>query len=118
MFSWYISNNLPKYLGGRRGQSTFGVELNHYKILEPLKGAPDLDHLLHKKRFLVIAATWKRISKITKLSKIFRAKGQSDSQENGGNRTLIHLMRYKPQIFTDEVLQCIFDKYVITYQNI
>ena len=51
MFSWYISNNLPKDLGGRRGQSTFGVELNHYEILEPLKGALDLDHLLHKKDF-------------------------------------------------------------------
>ena len=35
-----------------------------------------------------------------------------------GNMTLIHLMHYKPQIFTDEVLQCVFDKYVITYQNI
>ena len=27
------------------------VELDHYKILEPLKGAPDLDHFLHKKDF-------------------------------------------------------------------
>ena len=33
------------------------VELHHYEILEPLKGAPDLNHFLHKKRFLVIAAT-------------------------------------------------------------
>ena len=32
-------------------------ELDHHKILEPLKGAPDLNHFLHKKRFLVIAAT-------------------------------------------------------------
>ena len=40
------------------------------------------------------------------------------SQENGSNVTLIHLMRYKPHIFTDKVLQCVFDKYVITYQNI
>ena len=32
------------------------VELDHYEILEPLKGAPDLNHFLHKKRFLVIAA--------------------------------------------------------------
>ena len=32
--------------------------------------------------------------------------------------TLIHLMPYKPQIFTDDVLRCVFDKYVITYQNI
>ena len=27
-------------------------------------------------------------------------------------------MFYKLQIFTDEVLQCVIDKYVITYQNI
>ena len=33
------------------------VELDHYKILEPLNGAPDLNHFLHIKRFLVIAAT-------------------------------------------------------------
>ena len=94
------------------------VELDNYKILEPLKGAPNLNHFLHKKRFLVIAATWKRISKITKLTKIFRGKGQSGSQENGGNVTLIHLMRRKPKMFTDEVLQCVFDKYVIACQNI
>ena len=33
------------------------VELDHYKILEPLKGALNLNHFLRKKRFLVIAAT-------------------------------------------------------------
>ena len=27
-------------------------------------------------------------------------------------------MRYKPQIFTNVVLQCLVDKYVITNQNI
>ena len=32
--------------------------------------------------------------------------------------TLIHLLRYKPQFFIDEVLQCLVDKYQITYQNI
>ena len=32
--------------------------------------------------------------------------------------TLIHPKSYKRQIFTDEVLQCLFNKYVITYQNI
>ena len=94
------------------------VELDNYKILEPLKGAPNLNHFLHKKRFLVIAATWKRISKITKLTKIFSVKGQSGSQQNGGNVTLIHLMRRKPKMFTDEVLQCVFDKYVMACQNI
>ena len=35
-----------------------------------------------------------------------------------GNVSLIHLMCYKSQIFTDEALQCVFDKYVIAYQNI
>ena len=33
------------------------VELDHYKILQPLKGASDFNHYLNKKRFLVIAAT-------------------------------------------------------------
>ena len=35
-----------------------------------------------------------------------------------GNVTLIHPMRYKPQFLVDEVLQCLVDKYQITYQNI
>ena len=33
------------------------VELDHYKVLKPLKGGPDLNPFLHKKRFLVITAT-------------------------------------------------------------
>ena len=33
------------------------VELDHYKILERLKGAPDLNLFLHKKRFLEIMGT-------------------------------------------------------------
>ena len=33
------------------------VELDHHKILEPLKGVPDLNHFQHKKIFLVIVAT-------------------------------------------------------------
>ena len=53
-----------------------------------------------------------------KLTKVIRGKGQSDPQENGGNVTLIHPMCQKPQIFTDQVLQCVFDKYIITYRNI
>ena len=51
-----------------------------------------------------------------KLTKIFRGKGQLDPQENGV--ILIHLMSKKPQFFNDEVLQCVFDKYQITYRNI
>ena len=35
-----------------------------------------------------------------------------------GNVTLIHPIRYKPQIFTNEVSQWVFDKFVITCQNI
>ena len=35
-----------------------------------------------------------------------------------GNVPLIHLMSYKPQIFTNVVLQCLVDRDVITYQNI
>ena len=32
--------------------------------------------------------------------------------------TLIHPKRYTPQLSTDEILQCAFDKYQITYQII
>ena len=35
-----------------------------------------------------------------------------------GNVTLIHPMSYKSQSFIDEVLQCLVDKYQITYQII
>ena len=35
-----------------------------------------------------------------------------------GNVTLIHPMSYKPQFLIDEVLQCLVNKYQITYQNI
>ena len=31
-----------------------------------------------------------------------------------GNMALIHPMGYKPQILTDDVLQCVFDKYIIS----
>ena len=59
------------------------VELDHYKVLEPLKRASDFNHFLRKKVFLEIAVTGKRISKIRKLTKSFLGKGQSDPQENG-----------------------------------
>ena len=52
-----------------------------------------------------------------KLAKIFRRERAVRPPGKWGNVTLIHSMRYKPQIFTDEVLQCVFDKYVISYQN-
>ena len=93
------------------------VELDHYKTLEPLKAAPNLDHFLHQKRFLVIVAIRKRISKITKLFKFLGGKG-SQTPRKRSNVTLIHLMSSKPQFFIDEVLQCLVDKYQVTYQNI
>ena len=34
------------------------------------------------------------------------------------NVTLIQPMNYKYETFIDEILQCLVDKYVITYQNI
>ena len=40
------------------------------------------------------------------------------SQGKWSNVALIHRKNYKPQIFIDEVWQCLVDKYVITYQNI
>ena len=35
-----------------------------------------------------------------------------------GNVTLIHPMSFKPKIYANAVLQCLVDKYVITYENI
>ena len=40
------------------------------------------------------------------------------SPDKRDNVPLIHPMSYKPQIFTNVVLQCLVDKDVITYQNI
>ena len=57
------------------------VEMDYYKILEPLKGAPNLT-IFTQKRFLVVGATWKSISKIMKHTKIFWGRGHSDPQEN------------------------------------
>ena len=82
MFSWQ-TYNLPKYFGREGVVRPYLVEYDHYKILEALKGAPDLSHLLYKNFFLVITATWKKISKIIKLTKIIKGKGQSDPQKNG-----------------------------------
>ena len=106
MFSWQISNNLPKYLGGRCDQLHL-VELDYHKILKPLKGEPTLK-LSHtkKKRFLVVATKWKRISKIMKLNKLVRVTVHSDPVKRG-NATLIEPMRYKAHIFTDEFVQCV-----------
>ena len=47
----------------------------------------------------------------------FQGESVVRSPKKRGDVTLIHLMHYKPQIFTDEVLQCVFDKNVITYHN-
>ena len=83
----------------------------------PLKGAPDWNHFLHKKIFLVISATWKIISKITKPTNFLERKG-SQTPRKRCNVTLIYPMSCKSQSFIDEVLQCLIDKYQITYQNI
>ena len=94
------------------------VELHHYKMLEPLKGALNLNHFLHKKKIFSNCDYMKENFKNNKAFQKFQGEFPVDSQGNGDSVTLIHLMRNKPQIFTDEVLQCVFDKYVITYQNI
>ena len=52
-----------------------------------------------------------------KFTKIFRGRAVR-SPGKQGNVTLIHPMCYKPQTFTDAVLQCLVEKYVITYQII
>ena len=53
-----------------------------------------------------------------KLTKIFKGETGVRSPRKRGNVILIHPMRYKSQIVKYVVLQCLLDKYVITYQNI
>ena len=53
-----------------------------------------------------------------KLTKIFLGERAGRPPGKRGNVTLIYPMRYKPQVFIDEVLQRLVDKYQITYQNI
>ena len=42
----------------------------------------------------------------------------SDDESERGNVTSIRLISYEPQIFADEILHCLVDKYQMTYQNI
>ena len=78
-----------------------------------------LYHFLHKKIFLIVTATQKKISKTMKLTNVYyqylKTVGFSGKQ---GNVTLIHPMSFKPKIYANAVLQCLVDKYVITYENI
>ena len=53
-----------------------------------------------------------------KLTKVFREKKAVRSPGKWGNVTLIQPMRFKSQFCIDEVLQCLVDKYLITYKNI
>ena len=75
-------------------------------------------HQLHASYFQLMMPTTKLIKKIWNLPKFFLGKGQADPQEKRGNVILIYPMKYKPQVFIDEVLQRLVDKYQITYQNI
>ena len=50
--------------------------------------------------------------------KLIKGERAVRSPRKWGNVTLIHHMRYRPQIFTDEVIQYVFDKDIITYQDI
>ena len=94
------------------------VELDHYKVLEPLKGAPDFNHFLRKKVFLEIAVTKKENFKNKKTYQKFFGERAVRPPGKRGHVPLIHSMSYKPQIFTNVVLQCLVDRDVITYQNI
>ena len=53
-----------------------------------------------------------------KNNETFFGKRAVRSPGKRGNVILIHLMSNKPLISTNVVLQCLIDKYVITYQNI
>ena len=54
--------------------------------------------------------------KTTETYKDFFGEKAVRSPGKRGNVTLIHPMIYKPQIFTNVVLPCLVDKYVITFK--
>ena len=56
--------------------------------------------------------------KNTETYKYFQGEGAIRPLGKWGNVTLIHLINCKSQIFADEILQCLNDKYQIAYQNI
>ena len=50
------------------------------------------------------------------LAKFLREKGSQNPRKMGWfDLNSNHPTHYKFQVFTDEVLQCVFDKYAITY---
>ena len=71
-------------------------------------------HILHP----TCDADNKAYQKIMKLIKIFLWGRAVRPPGKWGNVTLIHPISYKTQFFINEVLQCLVDKYQITYQNI
>ena len=95
------------------------VESNYFKTLALLKGAPILHHFFTEKMFLLVTATEEEISKMMKLTNIYyQYLRAARFPGKWGNVALIHSMSFKHQIYTNGVLQCLVDKYVITYQNI
>ena len=68
--------------------------------------------------FLIVAAIQKGISKILKLTNISREKGQSDLWWKEVMWPEFTSLATKLNFFADEILQCLVDKYQVTYQNI
>ena len=74
-------------------------------------------HKVHASRFQLTMPRSKLTIKLRNIPKFLRGKG-SQIPGKRGNVTLIHPMSYKPQFSIDEVLQCLVDKYQITYSII
>ena len=100
----YSNKLIVGHLNGKGVIRPHLVEMDHHKNLEPLKGAPDLNHFLHKKNIFSNFSYMKKSSKNNEVYQFSLVERAVRPPGKRGNVTLIHPMRYKPQIFTDEVL--------------
>ena len=89
------------------------MELDYYKILESLKGVPNLAISYTKKIFSSCYYMKENLKSNEAYQNLF---GERTVRPPGkqNNVALIHSMSYKLQIFTNELLECVFDKYMIT----
>ena len=95
------------------------VESSYCKVLVPLKGTSSLNHFLHtKKMFFNSCFCTKKNFKNTETYKYFQGEGAVRPLGERANVTSIQLISYKFQIFGDEILQCLIDKYQMKYQII
>ena len=89
------------------------MELDYYKILESLKGVPNLA-ISYTKKILSSCYYMKENLRSNEADQNLFEEGTVRPPGKQNNVALIRPMSYKLQIFTNELLECVFDKYMIT----